>query len=215
MDCSLAPGLAAILQAAEGRVPMAARVFQFDDFKLDCDRFELRRGERTVKLERKPMELLILLAAKNGDLVTRAEIVERLWDSEVFVDTEHGINTAVRKIREVLQDDPAQSRFVQTVTGKGYRFIASVVEVRPPLTEERRLSSGESRNRRVGDTPVPPTVPNAFPIQTPPVDDAKLSGEKETRRPPQSRRWIWLAVAAALASLVVAISLGARSLRDR
>ena len=108
---------------------MAAKVFQFGDFKLECDRFELRRGERTVKLERKPMELLILLAAKNGDLLTRAEIVERLWDSEVFVDTEHGINTAVRKIREVLRDDPAQSRFVQTVTGKGYRFIAPVVEV--------------------------------------------------------------------------------------
>ena len=135
---------------------MAAKVFQFGDFKLDCDRFELRRGERTVKLERKPMELLILLAAKNGDLLTRAEIVERLWDSEVFVDTEHGINTAVRKIREVLRDDPAQSRFVQTVTGKGYRFIAPVVEVPAPLPEERRLSSEESRNRRVGDPPAAP-----------------------------------------------------------
>jgi TolB-like protein/DNA-binding winged helix-turn-helix (wHTH) protein len=194
---------------------MAARVFQFGDFKLDCDRFELRRGERTVKLERKPMELLILLAAKNGDLVTRAEIVERLWDSEVFVDTEHGINTAVRKIREVLQDDPAQSRFVQTVTGKGYRFIASVVELKPPLTEERRLSPGESRNRRVGDTPVAPAVPNALPIQTVAADDAKASGAKAAPRFSLSRRWIWFAVAAALGCLVVAISLGARSLRDR
>jgi TolB-like protein/DNA-binding winged helix-turn-helix (wHTH) protein/Flp pilus assembly protein TadD len=194
---------------------MAAKVFQFGDFKLDCDRFELRRGERTVKLERKPMELLILLAAKNGDLLTRAEIVERLWDSEVFVDTEHGINTAVRKIREVLRDDPAQSRFVQTVTGKGYRFIAPVVEVPAPLPEERRLSSEESRNRRVGDPPAAPAGPSAFPIQTPVSDEAKSSGEKDARRFSLSGRWIWLAVAAALGCLVVAISLGARSLRDR
>ena len=194
---------------------MAAKVFQFGDFKLDCDRFELRRGERTVKLERKPMELLILLAAKNGDLLTRAEIVERLWDSEVFVDTEHGINTAVRKIREVLRDDPAQSRFVQTVTGKGYRFIAPVVEVPAPLPEEMRLSSEGSRNRRVGDTPAAPAGPSAFPIQTPVSDDARSSGEKDARRFSLSGRWIWLAVAAALGCLVVAISLGARSLRDR
>jgi len=194
---------------------MAAKVFQFGDFKLDCDRFELRRGERTVKLERKPMELLILLAAKNGDLLTRAEIVERLWDSEVFVDTEHGINTAVRKIREVLRDDPAQSRFVQTVTGKGYRFIAPVVEVPAPLPEERRLSSEGSRNRRAGDPPAAPAGPSAFPIQTPVSDDARSSGDKDARRFSLSGRWIWLAVAAALGCLVVAISLGSRSLRDR
>ena len=194
---------------------MATKVFQFGDFELDCDRFELRRGERTVKLERKPMELLILLAAKNGDLLTRAEIVERLWDSEVFVDTEHGINTAVRKIREVLRDDPAQSRFVQTVTGKGYRFIAPVVEVPAPLPEEMRLSSEGSRNRRVGDTPAAPAGPSAFPIPTPVSDDARSSGEKDARRFSLLGRWIWLAVAAALGCLVVAISLGARSLRDR
>jgi len=161
------------------------------------------------------MELLILLAAKNGDLLTRAEIVERLWDSEVFVDTEHGINTAVRKIREVLRDDPAQSRFVQTVTGKGYRFIAPVVEVPAPLPEERRLSSEGSRNRRAGDPPAAPAGPSAFPIQTPVSDDARSSGDKDARRFSLSGRWIWLAVAAALGCLVVAISLGSRSLRDR
>ena len=101
---------------------MAVTVFKFGDFKLDCDRFELYRAGRSLKLERKPMELLVLLATKNGPLVTRTEIAEHLWDKEVFVDTEHGINTAIRKIREVLDDDPAQSRFVQTVTGKVYRL---------------------------------------------------------------------------------------------
>ena len=103
-----------------GCFPVAFRVFEFGYFKVDCDRFELSRAGRALKLERKPMELLILLAAGNGHLITRTEIIESLWDSEVFVDTEHGINTAIRKIRQVLGDDPENPRFVQTVTGKGY-----------------------------------------------------------------------------------------------
>jgi TolB-like protein/DNA-binding winged helix-turn-helix (wHTH) protein len=107
-------------------------IFEFGEFSLDCDRFELRRAGRTVKLERKPMELLILLAVSEGNLVTRAEIIERLWGSEVFVDTEHGINTAIRKVRQTLRDDPDQPRFVQTVMGKGYRFIGPISEAHPP-----------------------------------------------------------------------------------
>src|SRR5262249_43674199 len=81
---------------------------------------------RPIKLERIPMELLILLATKDGHLVTRDEIIERLWGKDVFVDTEHGINTAIRKIRLALKDDPEKPRFVQTVTGKGYRFVADL-----------------------------------------------------------------------------------------
>src|SRR5436190_21136187 len=82
-----------------------------------------------VKLEKVPMELLILLLEKDGHLVTRQQIIERLWGNDVFVDTEHGINTAIRKIRQALKDDPDQPRFVQTVTGKGYRFVAAVANV--------------------------------------------------------------------------------------
>ncbi|MGA2539661.1 MAG: winged helix-turn-helix domain-containing protein, partial [Terracidiphilus sp.] len=115
---------------------MAGTVFEFGDFKLDCGRFELYRAGRSLKLERKPMELLILLAERNGDLVTRSEIAERLWEREVFVDTEHGINTAIRKIRQVLRDDPEQPRFLVTVTGKGYRFIGTMAQVRPSSPEQ-------------------------------------------------------------------------------
>jgi len=105
-------------------VPVSAGLIRFNDFVLDCDRYELSRAGRPVRLEKIPMELLILLVAKNGHLVTRQEIIEHLWGRDVFVDTEHGINTAVRKIRQALRDDPEQPRFVQTVMGKGYRFIA-------------------------------------------------------------------------------------------
>jgi DNA-binding winged helix-turn-helix (wHTH) protein len=104
-------------------------ILQFGGFELDCDRFELFRSGRSVKVERMPLELLILLVSKNGQLVTRAEIAERLWPRDVFVDTEHGINSIMRKIRVVLRDDPDQPRFVQTVTGKGYRFIAPIARL--------------------------------------------------------------------------------------
>ena len=106
---------------------MSGTILKFGEFTLDCDCFELRRAGRVLKLEKKPMELLILLATHRGDLVTRTEIAQRLWEREVFVDTEHGINTAVRKMRQILRDDPERPRFVRTVTGKGYRFIADVV----------------------------------------------------------------------------------------
>jgi len=80
------------------------------------------------------MELLLLLVSRQGQLVTRAEIAERLWSSEVFVDTEHGINTAIRKLRHLLRDDPDEPKFIQTVTGMGYRFVAPVSEVAPVST---------------------------------------------------------------------------------
>src|SRR4029079_4484735 len=87
------------------------------------------------KLERIPMDLLILLAEREGNVVSRQEIVERLWGHDVFVDTEHGINVAVRKIRSVLHDDADRPRYVQTVLGKGYRFVAPTAAI-PEHIEE-------------------------------------------------------------------------------
>jgi TolB-like protein/DNA-binding winged helix-turn-helix (wHTH) protein len=112
------------------RVPVC--IHKFDEFELDPSRFELRRNGRALKLERIPMELLLLLLEKDGNVVTRQEIVDRLWGKDVFVDTEHGINTAIRKIRQALKDDPEHPRFVQTVTGKGYRFVAEKNGQAPP-----------------------------------------------------------------------------------
>jgi len=97
--------------------------YQFGDFELDVPRYELRRNGRVQKLERIPMELLIFLLEKQGSVASRQEIADRLWGKEVFVDTENGINTAIRKIRQILRDDPDKPRFVLTVTGKGYRFV--------------------------------------------------------------------------------------------
>jgi TolB-like protein/DNA-binding winged helix-turn-helix (wHTH) protein len=97
--------------------------YVFGEFELDPDRFELRRNGEVQKLERIPLELLLLLVEKDGAVLTRQEIIDRLWGKDVFVDTEHGINTAIRKIRQALRENPDNPRFIQTVTGKGYRFV--------------------------------------------------------------------------------------------
>jgi DNA-binding winged helix-turn-helix (wHTH) protein/tetratricopeptide (TPR) repeat protein len=107
---------------------MAADLVEFEGYELDPYAYRLRRAGRTLKLERIPMEVLFLLVERRGNLVAREEIVAKLWGNDVFLDTDNAVNTAIRKIRMVLRDDPEKPRFVQTVTGKGYRFIAKVTE---------------------------------------------------------------------------------------
>ena len=98
-----------------------------EDFELDLRPRRLRRGGRVLKLERIPLEILLLLLERPGEIVAREEIVARIWGADVFLDTDNSIRGAIRKIRQVLKDDPEQPRFIQTVTGRGYRFIAPVV----------------------------------------------------------------------------------------
>jgi TolB-like protein/DNA-binding winged helix-turn-helix (wHTH) protein/Flp pilus assembly protein TadD len=100
--------------------------FRFEDFELDVAAYQLRRNGRPVRLERQPMDLLILLVARRRQLVSRGEIVEALWGADVFVDVETGVHTAVRKIRQALRDSPDAPSFIETVPGKGYRFVATV-----------------------------------------------------------------------------------------
>src|SRR5215831_18901142 len=100
-----------------------------DEFELDLGAYELRKNGESKRLGRIPMELLLLLVEQRGQLVTREKIIERVWGKDVFLDTDNSINAAIRKIRQVFEDDAEQPRFVQTVIGRGYRFIAPIVEV--------------------------------------------------------------------------------------
>jgi DNA-binding winged helix-turn-helix (wHTH) protein len=100
--------------------------FRFASFELDLAAYVLRAHGEAVKLEKIPMEVLILLVQRAGTLVERSDIAAAVWGTGVFVEQEAAINTAIRKIRQVLGDDAAAPRFVQTVIGKGYRFIAAV-----------------------------------------------------------------------------------------
>lgn len=102
---------------------------RFGEYELDLRGYQLRRSGRVLKLERFPMEVLFLLVERRGEIVSREEIVEKLWDKKPFLDTDSAINTAIRKIRQSLRDDVERPRFVQTVTRRGYRFMAPVIEV--------------------------------------------------------------------------------------
>jgi DNA-binding winged helix-turn-helix (wHTH) protein/Tfp pilus assembly protein PilF len=111
------------------------------DFEFDLRAYQLRQSGRVLKLEPTPMELLLFLVEHKGELITRDQIVEKIWGQGVFLDADNSINGAIRKIRQALKDNPEQPRFVQTITGKGYRFIAPVTE---PPTREAQKREGDS-----------------------------------------------------------------------
>jgi TolB-like protein/DNA-binding winged helix-turn-helix (wHTH) protein/Flp pilus assembly protein TadD len=157
-----------------------AQEFHFGEFTLDQSRYRLQRGERLLRLEKLPMELLILLVERRGELVSREEITERLWGKDVFLDVDHSINTAIRKVRLVLRDDPEKPRFVETVVGKGYRFAAPVI-----------CGNGDSN-------------PQAQPLPSPPPAISPPAVPSTEKRLLSLRLWVLLGAVAVLALFTVA-----------
>jgi TolB-like protein/DNA-binding winged helix-turn-helix (wHTH) protein len=171
-------------------------VYQFGDFSLHCGRFELCCKGRRLKLERKPLELLVLLVSKHGQVVTRDEIARCLWEREVFVDIEHGINTAIRKIRQVLGDSSDLPRFVQTISGSGYRFIAPVTAVEPEVTE--------------------PTHTFEEPVELPPAPpEISATPVLPTVAVPHHRLWVIGALCVSVLLIISIFTLGPRPLAAR
>jgi DNA-binding winged helix-turn-helix (wHTH) protein len=108
--------------------PPASR-YRFGVFEADTATGELRRQGVRIKLNAQPFEVLCLLLARPNQVLTRDEIARRLWPSETFVDFDHGLNSAINRIREALGDSAANPRFVETLARRGYRFIAPVTVV--------------------------------------------------------------------------------------
>jgi TolB-like protein/Tfp pilus assembly protein PilF len=120
---------------------MDSEVLRFASFELDCRSRELREGARRVRLQDQPFEILCLMLERPGDVVTRDELRQRLWPEGTFVDFEHSLNAAIKRLRAALGDDADHPRFVETVPRRGYRFIAPIERdqiaaraVTPPLT---------------------------------------------------------------------------------
>jgi DNA-binding winged helix-turn-helix (wHTH) protein len=99
---------------------------RFHSFELDLATGELFKNGRRLRLQDQPARLLVLLVRRPGELVTRTEIQEPLWGQDQFVEFEHAINTAIRKIRETLEDDSENPRLIETLPRKGYRFIGKI-----------------------------------------------------------------------------------------
>ena len=165
-----------------------------DDLELDRTAYELRRAGRPLKLERIPFETLKLLIERRPHLVSREEIIARIWGKDVFLDTDTSINSSIRKIRQVLRDDPENPTFIQTVTGKGYRFIAAV------------NADGDSTSPAAG--PISSTAPAApSEVRSPPTSPQSMASEKQA---PQSgarpRRLLWIPIAAVIVIAAVILA---------
>ena len=95
----------------------------FGPFKVDFDAEQLSRGNVKVRLSGQPLQILRILLAHPGEVVTREQLRERIWKNGTFVDFEHGLNAAMNKLRKVLGDSADDPRYVETIPGRGYRFI--------------------------------------------------------------------------------------------
>lgn len=103
------------------------QIYSFGEFELDVDAQQLRLRGKPVHLERRPLDLLILLVVQHGRMVPREDIIAALWPTNVIIDFDSGLNTLVRKVRNALGDSTDDPRFVETVPGRGYRFAAPLV----------------------------------------------------------------------------------------
>jgi len=112
-----------------------------EGFELDLHPRRLRRGSHALKLERIPFEILLLLLEHRDEIVTRDQIVSRVWGEAAFLDTDNSIRGAIRKLRQVLKDDAETPRFIQTVTGQGYRFIALVIAPKEAIVASEPAAS--------------------------------------------------------------------------
>jgi TolB-like protein/Tfp pilus assembly protein PilF/DNA-binding winged helix-turn-helix (wHTH) protein len=155
---------------------MGDRIYRFGKFELLASVGELRTKDACVRLQEKPLLLLTVLVENPQRLVTRAQLRERMWDSETFVDYELGINVAIKKLRDALGDSAENPTFIQTVAKKGYRFLVPVEVISPELA-----APGSSASDIVINSPA---LPHATPSPKHPV----------------RRRWLFAALATGVLS---------------
>jgi DNA-binding winged helix-turn-helix (wHTH) protein len=108
--------------------------YRFSAFEADVKAAELRRNGTRVKLQMQPFQVLVALLERPGDIVTRDELRQRLWPEDTFVDFDHGLNTAMVKLRDVLGDSASSPRYIETIAKRGYRFLEEVTAVQEPPT---------------------------------------------------------------------------------
>lgn len=162
---------------------IAAEVFRFDAYEVNVSTREVRKHGYRVRLSGQPLDVLLLLLERPGELVSRDEIRQRLWPADIFVDFERSLNSAVKKLRGALEDNPHEPRYIETQARKGYRFIGRVerVGVISPSASE-----AVPQSRAEGQEAAAEPFPTAG--STPPV-----------------RKWIGLAVGAAVVVVLLAL----------
>ena len=107
------------------------RVVRFHNFELDLGKAELRKSGHKIKIQDQPLQILQILLERPGELVTRDELRKKIWPVETFVDFDHGLYSAITRLREALEDSAESPHFIETRPRKGYRFIVPIVVVEP------------------------------------------------------------------------------------
>jgi cholera toxin transcriptional activator len=148
-------------------------LYRFGAFEADARTGELRRQGLRVKLHSQPLQLLLLLLERPGELLTREEISRELWPDGTFVDYEHGVNSAMNRIREALGDKASHPRFIETLARRGYRFVAPVERIALPEEGSAESTAGISNE--------PASVPV---VAKPNFLDQVLSGPEDLPKSP-------------------------------
>jgi len=129
----------------------SAKRYRFGVFEADPATGELRRQGIRVKLNAQPFQVLLMLLDRPGEVLTREEISRALWSDGTFVDYDHGVNSAVNRIREALGDAAGTPRYVETLARRGYRFVAPVEKILPePETKPTQIASDAARGESSG-----------------------------------------------------------------
>src|SRR5262245_21580204 len=157
----------------------SAPKYKFDQFEADVNAAELLRSGTRLKLQMQPFQVLVALLERPREVVTREELRQRLWPQDTFVDFDHGLNTAMAKLRDVLGDSAATPRYIETIAKRGYRFLGDVkvvpgaaaaqsVALPVPLQSTTTGASGE--NAPVEAVPLASTKPGHPPTASPGTD---------------------------------------------
>ena len=197
---------------AAGSPQSPDRNFRFGPFELSERNGELRKNGVRIKLQEQPFRVLVELAANGGKVVAREELHQKLWPADTFVDFDTGLNTAIRKLRQALNDDADEPRYIETLARRGYRFIAPVA-MASATAQALRAPTAQSPQ-----PDVPPSEPfhdGPRPLESQRVAEAgavAIAVEKPTRAPlpvvkAPDKRWAWLALGAVGAALMFGLVL--------
>jgi DNA-binding winged helix-turn-helix (wHTH) protein len=121
-------------------------VIRFGLFQVDFRSGELKKDGRRIRLQEQPLQVLRMLLEHPNEVITREELQQKLWPADTFVDFDHGLNSAVARLREALNDSAERPRYIETAARRGYRFIGKLGDVVPPAAalQEAPASPGES-----------------------------------------------------------------------
>ena len=170
------------------------RTFRFGPFELSERQAELRKSGVRIKLQEQPFRVLVELVANSGNLLSREDLHKKLWPADTFVDFDVGLNSAIRKLRQALNDDAENPRYIETLAKRGYRFIAPVADVVPAVPPTSRDSPAQA------------------PVSLPDDGTSFTTGQEIQRNP---RPWYWVLAAVCVLALLILLIYGGVTARRR